>query len=133
VGVVRLLRLTSGPGAGQTFEVDRELVLGRERVDVLLDDPEISRRHAIIRPVERGVSVEDLGSTNGTYVNGKRITEATVLADRGTIRLGATHIDVEVHVPTQATDPAQTPPAQEPAPAPQPDRPPARGTVRRLT
>jgi hypothetical protein len=61
---------------------------------VALPDPEVSRRHAILRPVAGGVEVEDLGSTNGTFVDGKRIAHRTLLANGSSIRLGTTVIGV---------------------------------------
>jgi pSer/pThr/pTyr-binding forkhead associated (FHA) protein len=123
----------SGPAAGRSVEVDRELVIGRESVDVLIDDPEISRRHALIRPVETGVAIQDLGSTNGTFVDGKRVDAATVTSG-STIRLGKTEIDVEIHVPVPPEPEPAAPvqPAERPAPSPAPPPRPARGSVRRL-
>lgn len=58
--------------------------------DLVLADPEVSRRH--IRIVRRtdGHAVEDIGSTNGTFVNGQRISHLTLLQDGDTIDLGDT-------------------------------------------
>ena len=79
------LEVKSGPDAGKKaeFEGDR-LTIGREPgVELELADDEISRRHAAItRSADGKFTVEDLGSRNGTYVNGKRITEATPLDGR---------------------------------------------------
>ena len=58
----------------QILEVDEPIVLGRSRdADVLLAHPGVSRRHASLRPVENTWMVEDLHSTRGTYVNGRRL------------------------------------------------------------
>ena len=65
------------------------MTLGREAADVTIADNEISKRHAVFRPVGEGVQVEDLGSTNGTFVNGERIS-ARPLDVGDTIRLGGT-------------------------------------------
>src|SRR5262249_20877277 len=46
--------------------------------DIPIFDPTISRRHAELRVVQGGVSVQDLGSSNGTFLNGTRITEGTI-------------------------------------------------------
>ena len=71
--------------------IERSCVLGRlGQCDVVLGDEGVSRRHArIARLPKHGHSIVDLGSTNGTYVNGLRITEATLLRDRDTIGLGS--------------------------------------------
>src|SRR4051812_7191446 len=64
--------------------------IGREGCDVNLMDPEVSRRHATIRDQGGSLGIEDLGSTNGTFVNGTRITAVTVLNDGDEVRLGNT-------------------------------------------
>ena len=71
---MRTLRITSGPAAGQEMELENELTVGREGADLVIVDEEMSRRHAVLRPVDGGVEVEDLGSTNGTLVDGRRIS-----------------------------------------------------------
>src|SRR4051794_217228 len=64
--------------------------IGREGCDVNLMDPEVSRRHAAIRDQAGSLAIEDLGSTNGTFVNGQRITVVTVLRHGDSVRLGNT-------------------------------------------
>jgi diguanylate cyclase (GGDEF)-like protein len=81
----------AGPQFGAMFALSpgRDLVLGRkEDVDVHLRDDGISRRHATIRVEGEGALVVDLGSANGTYVDGKRVTEARVV-DGSRIQVGA--------------------------------------------
>jgi FHA domain len=91
------LRVTSGSASGRSIELDRDLVIGREGADLTIDDdPEMSRRHASVRPVDGGVEVEDLGSTNGTFVNGRRITEAVTLSTSGTIKVGTCEIAIDL-------------------------------------
>ena len=89
------LVFSEGPLAGRRVEVDAELVLGREDASLTIDDEEISRRHAVIRPTDGGIEIEDLGSTNGTYVNGVRIEGATRLAGGDTVKLGRSVLQVE--------------------------------------
>ena len=89
------LVFSEGPLAGQRVEVDAELVLGREDASLTIDDEEISRRHAVIRPTDGGVEIEDLGSTNGTYVNAVRIEGPTRLAGGDTVKLGRSVLQVE--------------------------------------
>jgi pSer/pThr/pTyr-binding forkhead associated (FHA) protein len=69
-------------------------VLGRgSDADVVLDDPGVSRRHAEIRVDDGDVVVRDLGSTNGTLVDGQR-TPSARLSDGSTITVGRTRITV---------------------------------------
>lgn len=92
------LEVVSGPAAGTRLKPRSEpLMLGREADDEgrLGDDAEISRRHARIARAEDGrLLVEDLGSTNGTFVNGDRISGPTVLETGDTVSLGATTLKV---------------------------------------
>jgi len=70
------LTVQQGPQRGQRFSVVKDsIILGRVAgSDVVISDPEVSRRHASIT-WERGQPViRDLGSTNGTFVNGVRLT-----------------------------------------------------------
>jgi hypothetical protein len=89
----------SGPLAGQTFDVENEVVIGREDTDLTIDDVELSRRHAVVRRHASRLQVEDLGSTNGTYVDGTRIEEPTILGGGAEIRLGVTKLVVEGVLP----------------------------------
>lgn len=58
--------------------------------DLVLADPEVSRRHVRIVRRADGFAVEDIGSTNGTFVNGQRISHLTMLQDGDAIDLGDT-------------------------------------------
>ncbi|MEJ7786846.1 MAG: FHA domain-containing protein, partial [Solirubrobacteraceae bacterium] len=93
---MRLLKVTTGPAAGQLVEVEHEIVIGREGADLTIDDPEMSRRHTAVRPAGDGVEIEDLGSTNGTFVDDRRIDEIVTLHVSGTLRVGLTSLDVEI-------------------------------------
>ncbi|HEY5835252.1 FHA domain-containing protein, partial [Streptomyces sp.] len=62
-----------------TLDASRSYSLGRDpRADVVLDDARVSWRHATVRRGERGWVIEDLGSTNGTYVQGQRVQRTEV-------------------------------------------------------
>jgi suppressor of ftsI len=86
-----------GPGPGEVAQIDRELIIGREG-DVAIDDPEVSRRHAAVRPVSTGVELEDLGSANGTFLDGRRITGKTTLSASATVRVGSSELRIEIAV-----------------------------------
>src|SRR5687768_764680 len=111
-----------GPLSGRRIEVQAELVLGREDAGLTIEDEEISRRHAVVRLREGGLEIEDLGSTNGTYVNGARIEGPTRLGGGDTVKLGRSLLEVE---PTRAaaTAAAAVPPPPPPRSAPTPCRP----------
>ena len=84
-----------GPYAGQRFPVNGMIEIGREASGIaLMGDANASRRHASVSPGVGGVQVADLGSTNGTYVDGARITTATARAG-SLIRVGSTTFRVE--------------------------------------
>ena len=73
-------------------------VIGRSsECDIVVGDPNVSRRHAEVRRVGRGFSLVDLGSTNGTEVNGQRVTE-TSLMNGDVIGVGTTQITFERRV-----------------------------------
>ncbi len=56
--------------------------------DILLNDPAVSRRHALLRRAASQCELTDLGSRNGTFVNGRRITNATALGARSIVQVG---------------------------------------------
>jgi len=92
------IRITGGPAAGQQIDVGQELQIGRSAgaEGRLGDDPEISRQHARFSRNQQGqLVVEDLGSTNGTYVNGARISGQQALNPGDTVQLGRSTITVE--------------------------------------
>ena len=93
------LRVVSGPNAGLTVDVDEEVVIGREDSDLAIDDEEMSRRHAVVRRHANRLQVEDLGSTNGTFVDGTRIAEPTLLGGGAEIKVGTTVLVVEGVLP----------------------------------
>lgn len=96
------LRIISGPAAGTALLVEEEIVIGREGADVIIEDGELSRRHAAVRPAEGGVVVEDLGSMNGTFVNGRRISEPLTLNEAATIKVGRSELSLEPPPPAPA-------------------------------
>ena len=91
-----VIAFATGQNAGVELPVAGPIVIGRdEAADVVLDkDPEISRRHAAFNPAGAGLTVQDLGSTNGTYANGHRLTGAVTLKPGDRVQVGETEIEV---------------------------------------
>ena len=78
-----VLRITDGPGKGTSVEVTAGLTIGsRPESDLRLEDPTVSRKHAEISRTADGFLLQDLGSTNGTFLSGVRV-------DRAYLRSGA--------------------------------------------
>src|SRR4029079_15037110 len=101
----------SGPREGERIEIVGEATVGRENADIVIVDEEMSRRHAVLRAQGGALVVEDAGSLNGTWVDGRRIEAPTELADGAEVKMGTTVCLVEVRDP-QATrlsaQPAET-------------------------
>lgn len=79
------LEIIEGPDKGQIFSLlEEEVLIGRHgQCDLVLHDPEVSRRHVKLASGENGWWLDDLGSTNGAFVNGQRIThQSTAPGDR---------------------------------------------------
>jgi S1-C subfamily serine protease len=96
-------------------------VIGRENADVVLDDEEVSRRHAELRPTQPGrAEIRDLGSRNGTWVNGQRISAPTPLRGGEALRIGQSELSVQGEGATAAAAP--TPPTAKVPPSGRPDR-----------
>jgi pSer/pThr/pTyr-binding forkhead associated (FHA) protein/tRNA A-37 threonylcarbamoyl transferase component Bud32 len=127
------LVVREGRAEGEVIALDDEFVIGRaeEGVGQLGDDPELSRRHAVVtRDASGQLGIEDLGSANGTFVNGTRIRERQPLAVGDKVRVGKTTLELTAvgqaaaasPAPPAAPRPATPPPAP---PTPPPARPPA--------
>jgi hypothetical protein len=115
--------IREGPGVGSEHPVDGELTLGREQgsADLVIDDPGVSRCHARVLADGGGVIVEDLGSSNGTFVNGERISGPVELAAGDEIQVGGTVLGVEGADAATAMMPPGAPPTDHhPGPAPAP-------------
>ncbi len=85
-----LLLREEHPRPGRVVRLAGELTVGREGCDVVLPDPQVSRRHAVLRPRDGAVEVEDLGSTNGTWVNDAPARGAVLLGVGDVVRFGST-------------------------------------------
>ena len=73
------LAVIAGPDAGRIYAIEKpRVVIGREDVDLALDDPEISRQHAAIEVAGERITVVDLGSANGTQIGERAVEEASL-------------------------------------------------------
>ncbi len=131
-----------GPQPNQIYELTKEIVtIGRDITnEIVINDPEVSRHHLRLTRGAGGFTLEDLGSTNGTFVNGQRLTGARPLRNGELIGLGETvTLSYEVmqaasaantmpnvgaeparYVPTPGVQPNIAPPSYAPPPTPQP-------------
>lgn len=124
------LKVVEGNAAGMVIEVEEEFVIGRqaEGDGTLASDVEISRQHARVAPDNDGrFAIEDLGSTNGTFINGRRLEGRTTLETGDRIEVGASALVVQVGnlqpTPTASGTIAPPPRDVEPEPGSEPGPP----------
>jgi len=85
------LIIVQGPGTGHTFTLGTDpVIIGREAPSAkfVIADPAVSRRHAQISREDDGYVIEDLNSTNGTFINAQRVVGAVPLTPGDLIELG---------------------------------------------
>jgi len=113
-GATARLEVVAGRAIGMSVLLDDELLIGRhaEGAGRLADDDEISRSHARISLDRSGFcAIEDLGSTNGTFVNGLRISGPQTLSVGDTIEVGGTTLVVrELPIPASERSLRAVPP-----------------------
>ena len=96
VGRKYSLLVVSGPEAGKVLDITKaEIIIGRDGCDLELDDPEISRRHALVSIEGARARLRDLRSTNGTFVAEKPIEE-TMLENSDQFRVGSHEVALVV-------------------------------------
>ncbi len=85
------LAILEGEDAGMVFRIEKPRVtIGRAGADLVIKDSEASRQHAAVEVRDTACTVLDLGSTNGTMVDGTRITDPVELPDKGEFQIGTT-------------------------------------------
>jgi len=91
------IEVTSGPTDGEVFQFKNSFGLGRDKTNeiALPLDKFISRRHARVLLAEPECFLEDLGSTNGTFVNNERLHGRIVLTNGQVFRVGRTWLQIE--------------------------------------
>ena len=84
------LVVRQGPVPNTIFELDDdEVIIGRDITNhISINDPEVSRQHVRLARTNTGYTIEDLGSTNGTFVNKERLTGSRALAHGDMVGLG---------------------------------------------
>jgi predicted component of type VI protein secretion system len=136
--------MRSGPNVGKIYPLEAaEIIIGRDNnVSIPINDAEISRKHAKLELHGSAYVIQDLGSTNGTFVNGQRLTAPVALNPNDSVSFGenivfsfeaafdpnATMLSskaAKTAAPMQRPAPIQAAPAPAVAPAPMPVRPPA--------
>lgn len=116
------LVMKTGPNSGQVFPLEAsEIIIGRDiNSSFVINDPEVSRRHARISLQGANYIIEDLGSTNGTMVSGQRLAGPYILRPGETITFGEhTWVQFEM-VDPDATVATLRPMEMPVQPAPQP-------------
>lgn len=119
-----ILTLHTEPEEGKVFELSQEtIILGRDVTnDIILSDAEVSRRHSRLTLSAQGYVLEDLGSTNGTFVNGERLSGPYLLIPGDQIGLSqklvlaydlVTVEGVETVAMEAADEPAAEPPVED--------------------
>jgi predicted component of type VI protein secretion system len=90
-----MLEIIEGPSAGRQFEITQPVVIGRDATaDLVIDDTQASRRHARIEPSAHGAIVEDLGSTNGTFINENELHGRAEVGPNDELIVGVTVMQV---------------------------------------
>lgn len=91
----KVVVVRSDSQAGLDFTVVDATVLGRsDEADIVIDDPYASEFHLRLVAQEGGLTLHDLGSTNGTYLNGRRVTAPTELRRGDAVQVGKTVMEV---------------------------------------
>jgi len=130
--------MRSGPNVGQVYPLEAaEIIIGRDTSSgVSINDAEVSRKHAKLSLQGSAYVIQDLGSTNGTFVNGQRITTTQVLNPGDTVSFGENiALQYEAGFDPNATVVAPSKaaltavPVQKPAPVPAPIPSPAPAPV----
>jgi predicted component of type VI protein secretion system len=125
--VIARLVVQRGPEPGRSYTLTEAVIrIGRTSgSDIIISDPEMSRQHAQLVRQPDGYAIQDLGSTNGTFVNYQRITGLTMLNHGDVIAFGESVI--LAYWDESATDSRQVPPPviREQRPAAAPPSPPS--------
>jgi pSer/pThr/pTyr-binding forkhead associated (FHA) protein len=107
------LEIVEGPSSGKQVELAGPIEIGRDQsAGLVLEDDLVSRRHVRVTPADGGAVAEDLGSSNGTFVNGEEIHAPTRLTPGDHLLVGVTVMELR-----SAAQVAVSPTAVRPRPA----------------
>jgi pSer/pThr/pTyr-binding forkhead associated (FHA) protein len=85
------LAILDGPDAGSVYRIEKPRVtIGRSGADLTVNDSEASRQHVAIEVRDTNYTLVDLGSTNGTFFDGQRLTDPVELHDKSEFQIGTT-------------------------------------------
>jgi pSer/pThr/pTyr-binding forkhead associated (FHA) protein len=85
---IPLLIAQSGPLEGQRWLISDKMLIGRDPTcDIVISDRQVSRHHIRLTPTTSGILLEDLGSKNGTHLNGELLHESKMLQDADSIQI----------------------------------------------
>jgi hypothetical protein len=122
--------MRSGPVVGKVYPLEaQEISIGRDSTNIVeINDAEVSRRHARMELRGSAYVIQDLGSTNGTFVNGTRVSGIQVLNPGDTVAFGegivlAYESVMDLNATVHSSKPPETViqrPAPTPTPAPAP-------------
>jgi predicted component of type VI protein secretion system len=108
-----ILEIVEGEGAGRQQPLSGAFELGREPgLSLIVNDPEVSRRHARIEPRGGGAVVTDLGSTNGTFVNDQPVVGERELVPGDRVRVGLAVLELRSQEQVRAQPSAVRPSPQ---------------------
>lgn len=92
-----ILNVTEGPGEGKNFEfTSGEVIIGRSKGELQLPDKKISSQHCRITIEGNNCYIEDMGSTNGTFLSGKKVTGKATIQNLDEITIGLSRINAAV-------------------------------------
>ena len=95
--------------SGERLPIEGTVTIGRSECDIVLDDDQVSRRHATVWATGAGIEVEDLGSRNGTRVNGAEIQSRHPLQEGDIVEIGNVELRVEGVTAVAVTPAAHAP------------------------
>jgi pSer/pThr/pTyr-binding forkhead associated (FHA) protein len=127
-GVVLEVDVLQVPGGRRTLRIDKTaIVVGRSaKCDVIVRDPDVSRRHLRVELIEGELWAEDMGSSNGSLVNGEQLARRSRIPEGALLRV----CDHEIRVRIVRSEPVETTPVHQPPPE---ARPPAASVAEPVT